>query len=647
MSAETTASAAPGAPVLRDRYELGERLAEGTIFYTHRGRDLKAGAEVAIKVLKPEYAGDEAFASRLLTESSSAVSLLHPNIARVFDAWRERGTVVIITEWVPGASLEERIRRVAPFPVAVALDIFQTCAAGLHHAHENGFVHGDVRPDNVIITPDGQVKITDFGVGVSAAASARIQMTALHRAAYYLAPEIVDGHAPDARTDAYALGCILFEMLTGKVPFSGETPIAVAVKHLHEPVPSLKALNPALPGAVDSLARKCLSKDPMARYVSLRPLLGDVAVMQEAIRRNLPLEAPVPKPAREAKPAPRPEASVDAGVEGSPVAQRTRTSPPRRREPEVSTDTGPSARLLAGIAVLAVVLFTACFFVVGMFTLPPREVAVPADLVGKSQGAAVQSLEALGLHAEVRNEFRADEAQGNVYEVVPPGGATLRSGKTVLLYVSRGKEPVDVPELIGKNRPAAVEALRQAGLYAGDTKEEFFENFQKGEIASQTPRAGERVPRGSTVNIIISKGPEPIPVVPTEAAADDPGNTTATDPQFGSAGAHAQRAPGLPAGDDAPLTPLPPASQPSIPDGASGTASRREHEVSFIIPAGYRGPQYVQIHVRNEDGTEQNAYDQEHQPGDFVRETVVTYGARSKCAILVYINGRLVSTLKR
>src|SRR3569833_1359826 len=172
-------------PLLNDRYELGERLAEGTFFYTHRGRDTQTGKPVAIKGLRPEYSGDESFAGRLLSEAQSAVNLRHPNIAEVYDAWRERGTVAIAAEWVRGINLKDRIRRVAPFPLAVAMDILLACTEALHYAHEHGFVHGDVRPDNVIITPEGRVKLTDFGVSSSISSSSRIQLNALPRAVYY------------------------------------------------------------------------------------------------------------------------------------------------------------------------------------------------------------------------------------------------------------------------------------------------------------------------------------------------------------------------------------------------------------------------------------------------------------------------------
>ena len=274
------------APVFNNRFEVGERLAEGTFFFTHRGRDIESGQPVAIKVLKPQYAADESFAERLLNEAQSARRLRHANIAQVLDAWEERGTLVIATEWVRGINLKDRIRRVAPFPLAVAMDITLACAQALQFAHENGYVHGDIRPDNVIITPDGRVKITDFGVGAAVAGSSRIQLNSLEQAAFYMAPELAEGKTPDTRSDLYSLGCLVYEMLAGVVPYDAETPLAVAVKHLNDPIPSLKKVNPSVPNAVDGMVAKCLQKNPAERYNAPLALLEDIHRVREAIRTD-------------------------------------------------------------------------------------------------------------------------------------------------------------------------------------------------------------------------------------------------------------------------------------------------------------------------------------------------------------------------
>ena len=625
--------------LLKERYEVGERLAEGIFFHTHRGQDVQTKRPVAVKVLRPEFTADEVFANRLLTEAQSATRLQHPNISRVYDAWREHDAVIIVCDWVRGINLRDRIRRVAPFPLPVAVDILHAAAEGLHYAHENGYVHGDLRPSNLIITPDGRVKLTDFGLGASVAASRRMQLSALEDAAGYLAPEVAQGQPPDVRSDIYALGCILYEMLTAAPPFRGDTPLATAVQHLQKPVPSLRKVDPTIPPAVDGIVRKCMQKDPMARYLSVEGLTDDLRKVQEALREDRPLNcSPMPAPEAEAvppkprvratEPPPPPVEKVEKRVrqreEPPPVERRMR----QREEPPV--DGGPSWILLAGVALLGVLMIAACFGVVAFLTRTPGEVTVPY-LVGKSRSNAIAELEKKGLKAEIHEEFSSRAKPGTVYKVVPDGGVELRVGKSVTLFVSRGSEPVTVPDVVGKKLEDARRAIRAAGLSLGKTAEEFNETISKSEVISQDPAGGSEATKTTTISLTVSKGPEPIPdlkpveVNPTEPPLPDP-TTNATDP-----------------GTTDPGTTDDPGKPPEPPDSTDTDILTREHEVTVQVPQRSNGPQSVRIVVRNADGSERTAYEGEHEPGETVREPVTTEGAKGKCQIRVYLNGRLVN----
>ena len=595
-------------PLLRDRYEVGERLAEGTFFFTHRGRDTESGRAVAIKVLKPEFAADEPFVTRLLSEAQSATSLQHPNIAQTFDAWRERGTVVIITDWVRGINLKDRIRRVAPFPLAVAMDILLACSQALNYAHESGFIHGDIRPDNVIITPDGQVKLTDFGLGASVGASSRIQLNALPRAAYYMGPELAEGRVVDTRTDIYSLGCILYEMLAGTVPYDAETPLAVAVKHLHNPVPSLQKLNAAVPNAVDGIAAKCMQKDPMARYITLQSLLQDIHTVRDALRNDKPLDW----------------SPMKAKVESAPVAPKPKRRPqPQAPAPEkpaaarpapVHSDGGPSYQLLGAIALLAVLMIGVFYGIVSAMLSAPTQVNVPRNLYRMGQEEAVKRVAALGLRPEVQQEYHPSAPVGTVFRLEPSGGTEIKAGKPVTLWVSKGPEPAKVPSVTGKARDEAENEIRAAGLAVGSTREEFSTDVDKGYVVSQNPPAGGGVPKGSAVTLVISKGEEPIPDPPT-TDVDVP---TVDNP------------PVEPDEDDPPTT----TPNPDLPE--------KKSRIEFRIPAESTGAQQVRIIARNEDGTETTAHEGEYQPGDQVNEEVTTYGDPAKSQIRVYLNGQVI-----
>jgi serine/threonine-protein kinase len=612
--------APPATSLLKERYEVGERLAEGTFFHTHRGQDLQTQRPVAVKVLRPEFAADDVFVTRLLTEAQSATRLHHPNISRVYDVWREHDTVIIVCEWVRGINLRDRIRRVAPFPLPVATDILHAAAEGLHYAHENGYIHGDLRPSNLIITPDGRVKLTDFGLGASVAASRKMQLSALEDAAGYLAPELTHGSPPDVRSDIYALGCMLYEMLTGNSPFAGDTPLATAVQHLQQPVPSVRTADPTVPVAIDGIARKCMQKDPMARYLSVQGLADDLRKVQEALREDRPLNwSPLPVPEAE----PVPAKSRVRTPEPPPRAVEKPAPAPRRREREEPVDSGPSWMLLAGVALLGVLMIAACFGVMAYLTRTPGEVTVPY-LIGKKQSEAVAELQKKGLKAEIHEEFSSRSKPGVVYKIVPDSGVELRVGKSVSLFVSRGSEPITVPDVVGKKLDDAKRAIRAAGLGLGKSTEEFSELITKGEVISQAPSGGSEATKATPIELTVSKGPEPIPEPkPEEATSVEPILPDGFTP-----------APGEPDSGASPDS--------GDVDRPSSEMATREHEVTVQVPQRSEGPQKVRIVVRNEDGSEQTAYENEHEPGETVREMVTTQGAKGKCQIRVYLNGRLV-----
>lgn len=613
----------PATSLLKERFEVGERLAEGIFFHTHRGQDTQTGRPVAVKILRPEFTADEVFANRLLTEAQSAIRLHHPNISHVYDAWREHDAVIIVCDWVRGINLRDRIRRVAPFPLPVAIDILHAAAEGLHYAHESGYVHGDLRPSNLIITPDGRVKLTDFGLGASVAASRKMQLSALEDAAGYLAPELMQGQPPDVRSDIYALGCILYEMLTAAPPFKGDTPLAIALQHVQQPVPSARKADPTIPVAVDGIVRKCMQKDPMARYLSVQGLTDDLRKVQEALREERPLNwSPMPVPEAEPVPA-KPRVR---NPESPPAVVEKPRSAPRVRQREEPVDSGPSWILLVGVALLGVLMVAACFGVMAFLTRTPGEVTVPY-VVGKKRAEAVAELEKRGLKAEIHEEFSSRSQPGMVYKIVPDGGVELRVGKSVTLFVSRGSEPVTVPDVVGKKLDDAKRAIRAAGLGLGKNTEEFSELIEKGEVISQDPPGGGEATKATAVALTISKGPEPIPepkpveVVPTEPVVPDEPTPDSTDS-------------GTTDTTDSGATP---------PDAPGADLLTREHEVTVQVPQRSSGSQKVRIVVRNEDGSERTAYEGEHEPGETVRETVTTEGAKGKCQIRVYLNGRVVN----
>lgn len=590
------ATSSGGRTVLRDRYELGDRVGQSAFFFLHQGADLRTGRPVSLRILRGEYSADQVFTQRLLAEAQSAAALRHPGIAQVQEAWAERGTVVIASEAVKGISLEERIRRVAPFPLQVSTDICLACAEALNYAHEAGYVHGDIRPETIMITPEGRVKITDFGVGSSLASSWKSQLHALGSAAFYQSPEVLEGKPPGAQSDIYSLGCVYYEMLSGSVPFKGETPVAVAARHLQQPPPVLKRENPEIPNAVSGIVLRCMQKSPRERYSSAERLLRDLHSVREALQTGAPLNwtpMPLEPPQAAAAYPPAPRA-------------RGRTSRPTTR-PEDSRPApvggGPSWRLLLALAVVIAGLIGG-FFGLGMYiTRTPDQVTLPVDLVGLPEEKAAGILRQLGLTVDIRRNHHERAPVGTVYDTNPRPGTETRAGKAVSLFVSQGVQPATVPDVVGRELSVAQREVQAAGFVLGKTQEEFSEVIPRGEVMSQVPIGGTSAGRQSPIDLTVSKGKEPIP------------RTQAVDV--------------LP--DDTPAEPSPTDPKPL-----------RDMEVAFPISARATGPQRVRIVVRGEDGFEETQYDEEHRAGDQVRHTVTVQGDAGKSEIRVYLNDRLI-----
>jgi serine/threonine-protein kinase len=383
-------------------------------------------------------------------------------------------------------------------------------------------------------------------------------------------------------------------MLAGVVPFDAETPLAIAAKHLHEPPPPLRRVNAGVPNAVEGITLKCMQKDPMARYLSMSALLQDIQNVRDALRNDQP---PNWSPLKPQEPAPLPE--------------KPKARPPRRAQPEERdyVDSGPSSRLLIGVALMAVLMVAVFFGAMTLLMRPPSQVTVPTGLLQMSEATAVSMVRRSGLEPEVRRDFSEQVKEGLVFDTEPRPGTELRAGKTVVLYVSRGGQPVKVPDVVDETREAALRTLRAAGLVAGSTREEFNDVIEKGKVISQTPMGGNETAKGSPIDLLISKGPAPMTPPPPidDGSTDTDTDTTTTPPD----------------------------------DPGTQDLTIRDHEVTVKLPPQNQGPQRVRIVVRNADGSEETPYDEEHQPGETVKQTVQTVGPKGKSRIRVYVNDQL------
>ncbi|HXF57219.1 MAG TPA: Stk1 family PASTA domain-containing Ser/Thr kinase [Actinomycetota bacterium] len=494
-----------GPRVLAGRYELDSLLGRGGMAEVYLGTDRVLGRRVAVKVLSPEFARDSSFVARFRREAQSAAALNHPNVVSVFDTGSDDGTHFIVMEYVEGRTLAQVIREDAPLLPERAVEIASAVAMALAVAHEHGIVHRDVKPGNIMLTRAGDVKVMDFGIARAITGESLTQTATVLGTATYLSPEQAQGEAVDARSDLYSLGVVLYEMLTGTPPFTGESPVAVAYRHVAEdPVPPSR-LNPDVPPDLDAVVLKCLAKNPANRYQTARELAEDL----ERVRRGAPVTAtpllPFFEPT-EVVSGPRPTTVLPA--ETVPEAERGRRW----------------AAVAIAVLLLALVAGLGLFFLArSLLSEQPVVVAVP-DVRGSPLRVAREVLEEAGFRVgEVRRQ-PSDQPEGTVLDYEPKRAAP---GTPIDLTVSAGPERVAVPDVVCTNEQDARRILEGEGLRVLEgppavNEECPFEGF----VATQDPPAGEEVPKGSVVTIQVNPAPTTTTTVPTTTTTVPPTTTT-------------------------------------------------------------------------------------------------------------------------
>ncbi len=456
-----------------------------------RAYDAVLAREVAIKVLHRTLAGDPGFVDRFRREARAAAGLSHPNIVAVYDWGAVDGVYFMVMEHARGMSVREILNEQGFLAPAQVADVLLQALAALDHAHRRGFVHRDVKPENLLVTREGVVKVADFGLARAYADSRVTQVGTVSGTVQYLAPEQLQGEPADPRTDLYSLGIVAFELLTGRVPFSGETQVAIAVRHVRERVPRPSSVNPTVPAGLDAWVASMTEKDR-----ELRPESASEA------RRDLASEAGGLPPAR-------PVAElVHAAPELAPAGDP-------RRAPTVVFSKGARGRrrrrrwVLGGLFALLALSAAAW----GAWTyLIPHTVRVP-DVVGLDVRTASARLNDAGLSVRIAaGRYSPRFAKGTVLRLQPAAGSRLRTGSVVTLVPSLGPPPVPVPDLTHLTVEDAAAALRRAHLALGPPHEIYSAAVRAGEIVHQDPPAASEAPRGSTVEVWVSKGPRPRPV---------------------------------------------------------------------------------------------------------------------------------------
>lgn len=547
--------------IIGDRYEVQEKIGTGGMSDVYRAKDHKLNRFVAVKVLKQEFSENANFVSKFRVEAQAAAGLAHPNIVNVYDVGEENGIYYIVMELVEGITLKKYIERKARLSVKEAVSIAIQVSMGIEAAHNNHIIHRDIKPQNIIISKEGKVKVTDFGI--AKAATSNTITSNVMGSVHYTSPEQARGGYSDEKSDIYSLGVTMFEMLTGRVPFNGETTVAIAIKHIQEEMPSPREYVSEIPVSVEQIVFKCCQKSPDRRYQSMGQLIADLkrSLMtpdedfvkmvdpneegstkmmdssdREKIKRqarnrdsmeeamHLRKEADMKKIVRRKREIPYElEEDEDEEEEEDDIDETEYEDEEDEDEDEdydpkmerITTVLAVVAAILIGCIVLFLVgkalgLFDGSLF--GETTQEQeqeeeKEQVEMIEAVGKDVDEVKVALLNIGLTPEIEYEESIEFAQGIVMKSSVAKGTMVEEGSNVVLTVSAGSEGVKVEDTIGMSEAEATATLGKSGFVVNKT-ESHDPYIKAGNVITQSPAAGSKAPKGTTVTLTISLGPE-------------------------------------------------------------------------------------------------------------------------------------------
>lgn len=497
--------------LLSERYRIKKRIGGGGMANVYLANDIILNREVAIKVMRLEFANDQEFIERFDREAQAATSLSHPNIVNIYDVGEDNHILYMVMEYVDGPTLKEYIQQNGPIEVEKALDIMKQITSAISHAHAYNIVHRDIKPQNILIDRYGNVKVTDFGIAIALSATALTQTNSILGSVHYLSPEQARGGMATKKSDIYSLGIVLFELLTGRLPFSGQSPISIALKHLQNDTPSIKRFNPDIPQSVENIVLKATTKDPFHRYRNVQEMEDALATALDSEKMNEPVYTPPVEAGEETKAIPiitddkinydtNEDTIVHQGDEETikhPVDKKPDKQPKKKKK----------GWLKWAVASLSLIVLLAIVFL-ALQLISPKDVVVP-DVADMEYEEAVKELESVNLMTE-KKLIHSDEIEIDyVIKTDPPAGRTVKEKSTITVYVSQGEEKVVFENYVGKQFDQVKRVLEESG-YEEVISYDKPSDKPVGEIISQIqPEVGKEViPRETTVIFEISKGPD-------------------------------------------------------------------------------------------------------------------------------------------
>jgi serine/threonine protein kinase len=488
---------------LSGRYKVIDTIGGGGMANVYLARDMILERNVAVKVLRPDFSNDEEFIRRFHREAQAATSLNHPNIVSIYDVGEEDNIFYIVMEHIDGTTLKQYIQKNGPLSNEESVNIMIQLTSALANAHENQIVHRDIKPQNILIDEHGIVKVTDFGIAVALSSTTITQTNSFLGSVHYLSPEQARGGMATKKSDIYSLGIVMFELLTGRMPFFGESAVSIALKHLQNDTPSPKRWNSAIPQSIENIVLKATAKDPFHRYDTVEAMEDDLRTSLEPHRLN---EAPFKVPILDGdvtKAIPiitKEHMAQNLSMEDTIVHKEPKKGKanPKNRGKKIAIWVMTIFFLLATAAVASITIIPSL--------LLPKDVIVP-DVSNQSYETAYKELDSLGFIVESVEVFDEEVLDGQIVRTLPNAGQTVKEGAEITLYISKGKEKEEIENYVGKNIDEIMASI-EAKFKDVDIRSETSETIPAGEIINQFPESGEYVLEEETLILYVSEGPQ-------------------------------------------------------------------------------------------------------------------------------------------
>jgi serine/threonine-protein kinase len=508
--------------LIDNRYLLKRQIASGGMATIYAGIDTRLDRSVAVKIMHAHLANDEAFVSRFIKEAKATAALSHPNIVSIQDqGWNEGGppAVFLVMELVEGSTLRDLLHQSGSFSTDQAMRLITPILSALAAAHQLGIIHRDIKPENILISNDGRIKVADFGLArnTSLAQTMTAESSVVLGSVSYLSPEQVQRGIADARSDVYAIGILLFEMLLGRKPYDGETPIQIAYRHVNDRIPNVKEFKPEIPDEIADLIFQATAPNPDQRPKDAEQLLNQIRDIQAKLdpkRRQMSLELDLPPVTP--KVSKKPKVSIGSAFGG--LKEKTNqlissnSTNLAKQEDSVGTKKRKVSKRVKRNRIIALLILLTMIFG-GYQLLGVGKISVPS-LVGMNQAEATKVLLELGLTAEVAEEiFSEDIAKGKIISTSPGGGGRVSPAGKVGLVISKGQERIEIPSVTNLTPDLATQKIAELGLTIGDVNEAFDMKIPAGFVIGTDPKNGDKVKRNSVVNIVVSKGVEKVSLI--------------------------------------------------------------------------------------------------------------------------------------